>query len=204
MWVLLPSVEFAGIARLPVLQLEFLARLGLDLVAVTSLVRLVYHRYYRRTDLFMTFFSFNLIIFLIAFLLNRSEMSLGAAFGLFAVFSMLRYRTEGISARDMTYLFLAIALGLITAIGAADWSMLLFAAALPPLAALLLESGWLTQHERSQKVHYENAGLVEAGVRPMLIAELKRRTGLEVLRVDVDEIDYLRDAAWLTVYYRDR
>lgn len=204
MWVLLPSVELAGIARLPVLQIEFLARLGLDLVAVTALVRLVYRRYYRRTDLFMTFYSFNLIIFLITFLLNRSEMSLGAAFGLFAVFSMLRYRTEGISARDMTYLFLAIALGLVTAIGAADWSMLLFAAALPPLAALLLESSWLTQHERAQRVHYENAALVESGARSLLIEDLKRRTGLEVIRVEVEEIDYLRDAAWLTVYYRDR
>ena len=84
------------------LQGDFLPRLAIDLACVFALVRLVYHRTYRRADLFLTFFSFNLVIFLIAFVLNSTEMSMGAAFGLFAVFSMLRYRTEGISTTDMT------------------------------------------------------------------------------------------------------
>jgi hypothetical protein len=85
---------------------KFLMRLAIDLISVFIVVRLIYFKNYRRTDLFLTFFIFNLIIFLITFLLNKVEMSMGAAFGLFAVFSMLRYRTEGISAKDMTYLLL--------------------------------------------------------------------------------------------------
>lgn len=78
------------------LQGGFLARLAIDLTCVFVLVRMIYYRAYGRADLFLTFFSFNLAIFIIAFVLNSTEMSMGAAFGLFAVFSMLRYRTEGI------------------------------------------------------------------------------------------------------------
>src|SRR5215213_9712988 len=98
------------------LQDGFLIRLALDLACVFILMRGIYYRTYHRTDLFLTFFSLNLVIFLIAFVLNSAEMSMGAAFGLFAVFSMLRYRTEGISATDMTYLFLGNALGLMLAV----------------------------------------------------------------------------------------
>src|SRR5690606_17998395 len=98
------------------LQGGFLLRLSIDLVAVAILVRGIYYRSYGRSDFFLPFFALNLIIFLVSFVLNRVEISLGAAFGLFAVFSMLRYRTEGISTTDMTYLFTGIALGLLIAI----------------------------------------------------------------------------------------
>src|SRR5262245_38077527 len=102
------------------LQGGFVPRLVIDLLCMLVLIRGIYYRTYRRADLFLTFFSFNLVIFLIAFVLNSATLSLGAAFGLFAVFSMLRYRTEGISTTDMTYLFLGIALALIMAIGEAS------------------------------------------------------------------------------------
>lgn len=83
----------------------FIAKLIIDLVSLTILVRYIYLRHHHRTDLMLTFYSFNVIVFFISYLLNRVELSTGAAFGLFAIFSMLRYRTEGISAKDMTYLF---------------------------------------------------------------------------------------------------
>jgi hypothetical protein len=101
----------------------FIAKLIIDLVALTVLVRYVYLKHHHRTDLMLTFYSFNVIVFFISYLLNRVELSTGAAFGLFAIFSMLRYRTEGISAKDMTYLFLCIALGLVMAVSlcSGDW-----------------------------------------------------------------------------------
>src|SRR4051812_3086875 len=100
--------------------LTFVERFGsrflIDIVSVFILLRLVYYRVYKRSDLFFTFFIFNIVIFLICFLLNKVNISMGAAFGLFAVFSMLRYRTEDISIKDMSYLFLVIAIGLIAAV----------------------------------------------------------------------------------------
>ena len=77
---------------------KFFVRLLVDVLTTTILIRLIYYRIYRRTDLFLTFFGFNFVIFLITYLLNKVQMSMGAAFGLFAIFSMLRYRTEGLSA----------------------------------------------------------------------------------------------------------
>src|SRR5438105_3648147 len=91
-------------------------RLLIDLATIFILVRLIYYPLYRQKEFFFMFVIFNLIIFLISFLLNKVDLSMGAAFGLFAVFSMLRYRTESISIKDMTYLFLVIAIGLVSAV----------------------------------------------------------------------------------------
>ena len=94
------------------------------MVSVFILVRFVYFPIYRSRENVFTFFIFNIIIFLITYLLNKVEMSMGAAFGLFAVFSMLRYRTEDISIKDMTYMFLLIAMGLINAVSKGNWDEL--------------------------------------------------------------------------------
>lgn len=183
------------------LQGDFLVRLAIDLVCVFVLVRLIYHRAYGRADLFLTFFSFNLAIFVIAFVLNSAEMSMGAAFGLFAVFSMLRYRTEGISATDMTYLFLGIAIGLIMAIGTVGTPVLAGIGALLVGSTLVFESGVLSRRELRQDVLYDNIKLVGAEARDELIADLKARTGLCVHRVELQEIDLVRDSAKLAIFY---
>jgi hypothetical protein len=95
---------------------KLLVRLLIDLTAVFILVRFIYYPIYKHRELFFTYFIFNIVIFLISFLLNKVDLSMGAAFGLFAVFSMLRYKTEEIAIKDMTYLFLVIALGLVSAV----------------------------------------------------------------------------------------
>lgn len=180
---------------------KFLMRLAIDLVSVFILVRLIYYRNYKRTDLFMTFFAFNLVIFLITFLLNKVEMSMGAAFGLFAVFSMLRYRTEGISAKDMTYLFLVIAIGLILAIGKGSWDDLSVLSAIIIATTYLLESDILMKKENTKMVIYDNIKLIPLEQRQELLADLKKRTGLNVHRVEIQDIDFLKDAANLTIFY---
>lgn len=89
-------------------------QIGLDLFSMVILLRLIYFPIYRNTEFLFTFFVFNLIVFSVTYLLNQLEISMWAAFGLFAVFAMLRYRTEGISIRDMTYLFWLLPWGLFT------------------------------------------------------------------------------------------
>ncbi len=182
---------------------KFLMRLGIDLVAVFVIVRLVYFKNYRRTDLFLTFFVFNLIIFLITFLLNKVEMSMGAAFGLFAVFSMLRYRTEGISTKDMTYLFLVIAIGLIMAISKGSWDDLSLLVAIIITVTALLESNVLMKKEHTKTIIYDNIKLVPTAKREELLADLTTRTGLAVHRVEIQHIDFLKDAATMTIFYYD-
>jgi len=183
------------------LSTKLFLRLCVDLTAIFILIRFIYFPNYKRTDLFLTFFVFNLIIFLITYLLNKVEMSMGAAFGLFAVFSMLRYRTEGISAKDMTYLFLVIAIGLIAAISKGSWTDLAIFAFIILGVTHLLESGWLIKKEYSKLVSYENIKLVAPEYHEALLADLKARTGLNVHRIEIQEFDFLKDAAIMTIYY---
>jgi hypothetical protein len=186
---------------LPVLGLPFLRSLVMDLVCVGILTRLIYYRQYHRSDLFLTFFSFNMVIFLIAYSLNGVEMTLGAAFGLFAVFSMLRYRTEDISARDMTYMFLVIALGLLMALGAGGWRELAVIGATILGMTFVLEGNWLVRRELTQEIWYDRVDMVKGDKRSVLLEDLRVRTGLNVHRVDVRQIDLLKDAARLTLYH---
>jgi hypothetical protein len=183
------------------LEGQFIARLAIDFATVLILTRGIYYRRYGRGDLFLTFFGFNLVIFLVAFSLNRVEMTMGAAFGLFAVFSMLRYRTEDISATDMTYLFLVIALGLLMAVSGDGLAILFVIAGLVLGLVLLLEGDWLVRRELAQDVWYDDLTLIAPARRSELIAVLRERTGLEIHRVEVRQIDLLKDAARLVVYF---
>jgi hypothetical protein len=184
------------------LQSGLAPRLIIDLACMLVLIRVIYYRTYHRSDLFLTFFSFNLVIFLIAFVLNSTEMSMGAAFGLFAVFSMLRYRTEGISATDMTYLFLGIALGLMLAVSGAGVAGLAAIGTIVLACTFLLESGVLAKRELKQEVVYDRIELVDGRRRGELLEDLRARTGLNVHRVRVEEIDLLKDSAKLVLYYQ--
>ncbi|CAG4992756.1 hypothetical protein DYBT9275_01029 [Dyadobacter sp. CECT 9275] len=180
---------------------KFFVRILIDFASVFILIRFVYYRNYKRTDLFTTFFVFNMVIFMITYLLNKVEMSMGAAFGLFAVFSMLRYRTEGISAKDMTYLFLVIAIGLIAAISKGGWDELCLFCLIILVVTHLLEGDWLIRKERGKMIIYENIHLIIPDRRPELLEDLRLRTGLNVHRVEIEDIDFLKDATRLTVYY---
>ncbi len=181
------------------------AELGLryliNLLAVIMLTRGIYYRNYKRSELFLTFFSFNTIIFFVSYMLNKVEMTIGAAFGLFAVFSILRYRTEGISAKDMTYLFLSIAIGLLSSVSKATLLELglLFGTIL--LVIYLLESNLLMHNENSKTIFYDNIQLVKNNVKDELLADLKDRTGLNIKRFKIEEIDFLKDACRITIYY---
>ncbi|WP_373515978.1 DUF4956 domain-containing protein [Persicitalea sp.] len=183
------------------ISLDLFIRLIINLVSVSLLVRLIYYPNYRRTDLFTTYFAFNLVIFMITFLLQEVDMSLGAAFGLFAVFSMLRYRTEQVSIKDMTYLFLAIALGLLSAVSQSGWEGLCIFNSIILGVTSILESNWLIRREMRKTVLYENIHLIVPEKRAELLADLKQRTGMNIHRVDIEGIDFLRDATRLTVYY---
>ena len=184
------------------MHLDYLAPYLVNLIAVLILIRGLYYRSYQRTDLFLTFFGFNTIIFFVAIVLNQVNLSTGAAFGMFAVFSILRYRTEGLSAKDMTYLFLSIAMGLLGATTGDIAKQSVMAAFILGLV-FVLEIGWVIKKEKSMEVLYDNIALAHVGQRAALVEDLKQRTGLNVIRCEVSELDYLKDACKVTLYYVD-
>ncbi len=197
----LQTAQSASFELFDKLSSKFFIRLFIDLASVFVLIRLIFYRNYKKADQFFTFFAFNLVIFLLTFLLNKVEMSMGAAFGLFAVFSMLRYRTENISTKDMTYLFLVIAIGLLSAISKGGWDELALLNSIILILTFLLESNWLIKKEFTKTLVYDKIELITLEKRQDLIQDLKTRTGLNIHRVELQEIDFLKDATRMIVYY---
>lgn len=180
----------------------FFIRLLIDILSMIVLIRLIYYPVYRRSDHMFTFYMFNITIFIIATLLGgKSTFSTGAAFGLFAVFSLLRYRTEDISARDMTYLFTVIALGLMTSVNKGTIMELAIINAIILFAAFLLDGNVLMKTEFVKSVQYENIELIKPERHAELMDDLQKRTGLKIHKISVGKIDFLRDTATVKIYY---
>jgi hypothetical protein len=198
----------SGVEAITKIASKITFRLSIDLLTVFILVRYIYFPIYRHREFFFMFVIFNLIIFLVSFLLNKVELSMGAAFGLFAVFSMLRYRTENISIKDMTYLFLSIAVGLVSAVtkikGAADSLEYLFLGGVNLsilLITYLLESKIFVKKEFIKTIIYENIELIQSHKQEELIVDIRNRTGLPVHRISVQQINFLKDSAQIKIYY---
>ena len=197
-----------GVDAITKISIRIGIRILIDLLSVLILVRYIYFPIYKHREFFFMFFIFNLIIFLVSFLLNKIELSMGAAFGLFAVFSMLRYRTENISIKDMTYLFLSIAIGLVSAVikikGAPDSYEYLFLVAVNSMILLityLLESKIFIKKELIKTIIYENIELIQSNRQEELLADIRQRTGINVHRVSVQKINFLKDSAEIKIYY---
>jgi hypothetical protein len=182
---------------------ELLFKFTLDVVVLFILIRVIYYNIHRKKDHLFTYFLFNILIFFLCVLLNNVKLSTGFAFGLFAVFSVLRYRTEQISIKDMTYLFAVIALAVINALVSKKISLseLLFTDGMILLVTYALEHLWLTRHEAMRFVNYEKVDLIRPENREALHADLKQRLGISVSRIEVGKIDLLRDTVQLRVFY---
>ena len=183
------------------LKKTFLPRFGVNLISVLILVLGIYYPHYKKTDYFFTYFMFNVTIFFITYLLSQVELSTGAAFGLFAVFSLLRFRTEDIMPKDMTYLYVCIAMGLLSAankgtimeMGIINGGLL--------LTAFLLDGRVLFQPLEVKNLQYDSIEKTKPEHYQELLKELRERTGLDIQKFSVGRIDYLRDTANIKVYY---
>jgi Domain of unknown function (DUF4956) len=182
--------------------LLLLVRLALDLAFVSLLILGVYYRRHRRSDYVFSCIVINLVTFLLCFITQRSNVQLGFALGLFAVFGILRYRTESLPVRDLTYLFAAIGLAIFNGMPGASEplaQLLLVDVILVAIIALLEFSPWAGRENRA--LLYDNIALLAPGRESELHADLASRTGLRVVRVRVDRMDLLRESAELTIYY---
>lgn len=185
---------------------DLLLRCLIDAASIFVLARLVYYPLHRRKEYLFTFILFNSLIFLICLLLASSQLGMGFAFGLFAVFSMIRYRTVTIPVKEMGYFFACVSLSLINALVASDgyWLLLLLPNAAIILLAVLLDKFVMLRGEQMKELVYERIELVKPQRRPELLSDLKERTGLPVHRVEVMQLDFLRDVAILHIYFYSR
>ncbi len=182
--------------------LEMIMRFIFNLVVVTIIIHLLYYPKSRRADYYFTFMLISLSIFFLIFLLGSVKLKIGFALGLFAIFGIIRYRTESMPVREMTYLFVIIAVSVINALAADDCLMeLLIANALFVLSIWILESNRWLKHISEKLILYDRIDLIDPAHHDEMMADLKNRTGLDIKRFDVGAIDYLRDTAMVKIYY---
>lgn len=187
--------------------IKLLSRTGLDLFFAWLVVGKIYGRLYPdRRDFVFTYYLFNLITFTLCLLLRKVPMELGFALGLFAVFGILRYRTEAIRMRDLTYLFIVIGLGILNAVANKKISLveLITVDAMIVGVTAIIELSPKHRVFGETPILYDNLGLLAPGRETELHADLAKRTGLPVVRVKVHRIDLLRDAAEITAFHGER
>jgi hypothetical protein len=173
-----------------------------NLIVVGIIIHFFYYRKSHRRDYYFTFILISISIFLMIYLLGDVKIKVGFALGLFAIFGIIRYRTESMPVREMTYLFVIIALSVINAL-VVDVSYieqigtnLLFI-----FSVWLCESNHWLKHVSEKLIQYDRVELIVPARREELIADLEKRTGLHILRVEVGHIDFIKDSAMLKVFY---
>lgn len=184
---------------------ELLFKFGIDLVVIYILVRGIYYPIHRKKNHLFTYFVFNVLIFFLCVLLNSVKLSIGFAFGLFAIFGILRYRTEQIPMKEMTYLFTAISLAVINALVSKRVSIaeLMFTNLVILGTIGILERLWLTKFSASQQITYDKIELIKPAKHEELKADLEERLGLKIASIEVGNVNLLRDTVQLRVHYHE-
>lgn len=186
--------------------INILFGLGINSLVVWLIVHFFYYPKGRRRDYYFTFIFLSVSIYmLIAFLLaGNSDMGIGAALGLFAIFGIIRYRTESVPIREMTYLFFIVALSVINGKCESIGLLSLFIInAIFLLVAWLCENYLATKREGCKYVKYDNIELIKPDRYEDLKADLEERLGLKINRIEVGSVDFLTDMTMLRVFYED-
>ena len=202
------ATDITKIAGIEILDfsnlLELLGRFSLNLIVILILVRWLYFSTTKRKDYLFTYILISTIVFLLCFLLANVMLQIGFALGLFAIFGIIRYRTNTMPIKEMTYLFLIIGISVINALSgtAASISEIIFTNFIVIFITYGLEKRWLLKHESSKNIIYEKISLIKPENYIELIEDLQLRTGIKMIsRVEIGEIDFLRDICHLKIFF---
>ena len=195
--------------ELEILFSNVILRFSFNLLVAFIIIKLIYHRDYKGNDFVFTYFMFNTLIFFFAFILGNLDINMAFGFGLFAVFAILRYRTDPIPIKEMTYLFIVITIGVINALSANQvvFTELLFANFSIVLLTFLLERHWVNNLPddgiSSKTVVYNDMEMIKPENHQALINDLAQKTGLSVISIKIGRINFIENYANIKLYYRD-
>ena len=180
-------------------------RLLINLFFMTLIIRFLYYPISKRKDYLFSYYLIGIIIFFLCFGLKKMEIDNGMGFALFAIFGIIRYRTDAIEIKEMTYLFLIIGMSVVNSLASNKVSIAEMAIVNMPLVAITygLERVWLLKHETRKTVVYERIDLIQPDRMEEMKSDLEMRTGLNINRVEVGKIDFLNDTAQVRIYYFD-
>ena len=170
---------------------------------ILIIVRYIYYPITKNKDYMFTYLLISLTVFLLCFLLDNVKLELGFALGLFAIFGIIRYRTDPIPIKEMTYLFLVIGISVVNALANSKISHaeLIFANLIIVFVTFGMEKLWLMKHETRKNVLYEKIELIVPERREELISDLRKRTGIDIIRIEIRKIDFLKDIANIRIFY---
>lgn len=183
--------------------LVYLIRFALHFSVLLLIVRGLYYQQSKRRDYLFTFLLIGTMIYLLCSVLDSVRLELGMALGLFAIFGIIRYRTSQMPIKEMTYLFIVIGLAVINALASTQIGLpeLVFTNLIVVLIAYTLEKLWTVQHVSRKVIQYDRIDLIKPENSAELQSDLEGRLGLDILRIDIGKVDFLRDSAKLVVYY---
>jgi len=202
--LLIDGLEFLGT---PVFDATDFFKLVLkttfNLLVVMLIARCIYYPITKNKDYLFTYLLISLTVFVLCVLLDDVKLQLGFALGLFAIFGIIRYRTDPIPIKEMTYLFLVIGVSVVNALANKKISHveLLFANAIIVFVTYGMERLWLLKHEVRKNVIYEKIQLIVPEKRDELLSDLRERTGINIHRVEIKRIDFLKDTASISIFY---
>jgi hypothetical protein len=193
-------------------------RFALNLLVCWILVHCFYYKKSRRRDYYFTFMVFSSAMLTLLYIMGNVEVGVGLTLGLFAIFGVIRYRTETVPIREMTYLFVIIALAAANGLApvyqmvdvstaphyALSWGSVGVMALVNLLVVALvavLESEKLVAHTATKLVLYDNIALIVPEKREELKADLEKRLGFPIENLEIGHVDFLKDSAFIKVYY---
>jgi len=183
--------------------LELFVRFVFNFGVTTVIIRYLYYPTTRRKDYLFTYILLSTTIFLLIFMLESVKMKIGFALGLFAIFGIIRYRTNPIPIKEMTYIFVVIGLSVINAMSSKkiSYAELVLVNLIIIAIIFLLEKVWLLKHESSKVILLEKIELIKPEKQKELIADLEERTGIKISRVEIGKINFLKDTARVKIFY---
>lgn len=198
------GLRFLGIKLInPDDYVELLVRFFLNLLVTSFIVIAIYAKTSKRKDFYFTYIAISIVIFLLCFLLESVKIELGFALGLFAIFGIIRYRTDAIPIKEMTYLFVVIAVSVINALAnkKISYAELITTNLLIMGGIFILEKILNLRQEISYRIIYEKIENVQADKKDVLMEDLKARTGIDIKHYEIERIDFLRDVAYINIFF---
>ena len=186
---------------------KMMFRFVLNLGFLTLIIRWLYFGATKRKDYLFTYYMIGIIVFFLCFTLKKYELDIGMALGLFAIFGIIRYRTDPIPIKEMTYLFVVIGVSVVNSLAnqKMSYAEILSANVVIVLTLFIIERVWFTRNVSVKIINYEKIENIRPENAAALRADLEERTGLKIENINVGDVDFLRDSAKITItYYNDK
>lgn len=182
---------------------KMIFRFFINTLFLTIIIRYLYYKNAKRKDYLFTYYMISTIVFFLCFTLKKYELDIGMALGLFAIFGIIRYRTDAIPIKEMTYLFVVIGVSVINSLAnkKMSFSEIILANIIIVCSIAVIEKVWHLKHQVTKQIVYENIENIKPENYNLLIEDLNNRTGLEVNKVIIGDVDFLKDTAILTIFY---